>query len=168
MPTLKGLMKQGEFSDKPVVQVPQNCLCIVPRAFPVNVGTYGLAPCVGLAQMSSSLVFRLESFPIHLGLGATAVRQPSIEDKDFFEAYAARHTSDGAEGRRSQRRRSLSPQESEPSIARANPHGETDSEPLLQTAPARPNATSSAEVGKARHRGHVPTMESAPWDFGAR
>jgi quercetin dioxygenase-like cupin family protein len=52
-----------------------------------------------MPQMSSSLVFRLESFPIHLGLGATAVRQPSIEDKDFFEAYAARHTSDGAEGR---------------------------------------------------------------------
>ncbi len=51
MPTLKGLMKQGEFSDKPVVQVPQNCLCIVPRAFPVNVGTYGLAPCVGLAMV---------------------------------------------------------------------------------------------------------------------
>ena len=56
VPTLKGLMRQGEISDKPVVQVPQNCLCIVPRAFPVNVGTYGLAPCVGLAMVFDNYV----------------------------------------------------------------------------------------------------------------
>lgn len=37
---------------------------------------------------------------IHLGLGATAVPQPEFTgDMAWYEAYAARHAADGAEGR---------------------------------------------------------------------
>lgn len=36
---------------------------------------------------------------IHLGLGATAVPQPPFDGYQWYEAYGARHGSDGAEGR---------------------------------------------------------------------
>ncbi len=36
---------------------------------------------------------------IHLGLGATAEPQPPFEGMEWYEAYGARHGSDGAEGR---------------------------------------------------------------------
>lgn len=42
----------------------------------------------------------LEQQPIHLGLGATAeVEPPFTGDMAWYEAYAARHATDGAEGR---------------------------------------------------------------------
>ena len=42
----------------------------------------------------------LRSHPLHLGLGATAVIEPEFTGKmDWYEAYAARHVADGAEGR---------------------------------------------------------------------
>jgi quercetin dioxygenase-like cupin family protein len=37
--------------------------------------------------------------PIHLGLGATAVAEPEFTGMAWYEAYAARHADDGAEGR---------------------------------------------------------------------
>ena len=36
---------------------------------------------------------------IHLGLGATAVPQPSFDGMEWYEAYGARHADDGREGR---------------------------------------------------------------------
>jgi len=42
----------------------------------------------------------LEAHPIHLGLGATAVTEPEFTGSlDWYMGYAARHASDGAEGR---------------------------------------------------------------------
>lgn len=42
----------------------------------------------------------LHRFPLHLGLGATALPQPEFTGAmDWYEAYGARHGSDGAEGR---------------------------------------------------------------------
>ncbi len=41
----------------------------------------------------------LETNPLHLGLGATAVVQPAFTGGEWYEAYGARHGSDGAEGR---------------------------------------------------------------------
>jgi mannose-6-phosphate isomerase-like protein (cupin superfamily) len=37
--------------------------------------------------------------PIHLGLGATAIAEPEFTGMAWYEAYAARHAEDGAEGR---------------------------------------------------------------------
>jgi quercetin dioxygenase-like cupin family protein len=38
--------------------------------------------------------------PLHLGLGAKAIVQPQFTgDMDWYDAYGARHGSDGAEGR---------------------------------------------------------------------
>lgn len=43
---------------------------------------------------------RLQKFPIHLGLGATAVGEPEFTGAmDWYEGYGARHESDGVEGR---------------------------------------------------------------------
>ena len=43
---------------------------------------------------------RIEDYPIHLGLGARAVPQPSFGGgMAWYEAYGARHDDDGAEGR---------------------------------------------------------------------
>lgn len=46
---------------------------------------------------------KLESHPIHLGLGATAVPQPEFprdeRAMDWYMDYAARHAADGSEGR---------------------------------------------------------------------
>lgn len=42
----------------------------------------------------------LERFPLHLGLGASAVPQPAFTGgMDWYEAYGTRHGGDGAEGR---------------------------------------------------------------------
>jgi hypothetical protein len=41
----------------------------------------------------------ISKFPIHLGLGATAVVEPGFSGMEWYEAYLARHSSDGAEGR---------------------------------------------------------------------
>lgn len=43
---------------------------------------------------------RLEEHPLHLGLGAAAEMQPAFTGEiAWYEAYAARHAADGAEGR---------------------------------------------------------------------
>lgn len=42
---------------------------------------------------------RLDQEFVHLGLGATAVPQPSFDGMAWYEAYGARHGGDGAEGR---------------------------------------------------------------------
>lgn len=45
-------------------------------------------------------VHRLETNPLHLGLGATAIVQPEFTGAmDWYEAYGARHGKDGKEGR---------------------------------------------------------------------
>ncbi len=50
--------------------------------------------------MSDDIVFRLGEVPVHLGLGATVVRQePFTGSMDWYERYATRTASDGAEGR---------------------------------------------------------------------
>lgn len=41
----------------------------------------------------------LFTFPIHLGLGATALPQPAFAGMEWYEAYAERAAADGAEGR---------------------------------------------------------------------
>ena len=42
----------------------------------------------------------IEAHPIHLGLGATAVVEPTFNGSmDWYAAYGARHSTDGAEGR---------------------------------------------------------------------
>lgn len=42
----------------------------------------------------------IETYPVHLGLGASAVSQPEFTGAlDWYTAYAARHASDGIEGR---------------------------------------------------------------------
>jgi quercetin dioxygenase-like cupin family protein len=42
---------------------------------------------------------KLETHPVHLGLGASAVREPALTGMDWYAAYAERHASDGREGR---------------------------------------------------------------------
>jgi quercetin dioxygenase-like cupin family protein len=49
--------------------------------------------------MTAAEALSLERFPLHLGLGATAVPQPEFTGMDWYEAYGARHDADGAEGR---------------------------------------------------------------------
>jgi quercetin dioxygenase-like cupin family protein len=45
-------------------------------------------------------VFDLSKFPIHLGLGATAVVQPEFTgEMDWYQGYGERVASDGIEGR---------------------------------------------------------------------
>jgi quercetin dioxygenase-like cupin family protein len=41
----------------------------------------------------------LERFPLHLGLGGSAVPQPEFTGFEWYADYAARHGGDGAEGR---------------------------------------------------------------------
>lgn len=43
--------------------------------------------------------FRLERFPLHLGLGATAAPQPEFDGMDWYAAYGERTAADGREGR---------------------------------------------------------------------
>lgn len=43
---------------------------------------------------------KLENFPLHLGLGATAIPQPEFTGgMDWYMGYGERHDGDGAEGR---------------------------------------------------------------------
>lgn len=49
--------------------------------------------------MSASLGFRLETFPVHLGLGATVVQEPAFSGMEWYAEYGARHASDGVDGR---------------------------------------------------------------------
>jgi mannose-6-phosphate isomerase-like protein (cupin superfamily) len=44
-------------------------------------------------------IHRLETNPLHLGLGATAIVQPEFSGMDWYEGYGARHAGDGREGR---------------------------------------------------------------------
>ena len=41
----------------------------------------------------------LFTYPLHLGLGATALPQPAFTGMEWYEAYGARAAADGAEGR---------------------------------------------------------------------
>ena len=41
----------------------------------------------------------IEKFPIHLGLGATAVSEPEFTGMEWYAEYGARHAADGNEGR---------------------------------------------------------------------
>jgi len=41
----------------------------------------------------------LSRFPVYLGLKATVVSEPEFTGMDWYEAHAARHASDGSEGR---------------------------------------------------------------------
>lgn len=44
--------------------------------------------------------FNLPRFPLHLGLGATAVRQPEFTgEMEWYQGYGSRHQADGVEGR---------------------------------------------------------------------
>ncbi len=47
---------------------------------------------------NDSPVFRLDEFPIHLGLGATAVRQTRFSGIEWYQQYGERHGGDGIEG----------------------------------------------------------------------
>lgn len=50
--------------------------------------------------MLESQVFSLNETPVHLGLGATVVRQERFTgDPSWYTAYGVRHAADGAEGR---------------------------------------------------------------------
>ncbi len=42
---------------------------------------------------------RLETHPVHLGLGGEAEPQPAFTGMDWYEAYGRRSAADGAEGR---------------------------------------------------------------------
>jgi hypothetical protein len=42
---------------------------------------------------------KLEDNPVHLGLGATVVSEPTFTGMEWYEAYGARHAADGGEGR---------------------------------------------------------------------
>jgi quercetin dioxygenase-like cupin family protein len=44
-------------------------------------------------------VYRLDRYPLHLGLGATASVQPEFTGMEWYEAYVSRNSGDGAEGR---------------------------------------------------------------------
>lgn len=52
-----------------------------------------------IGVMIPSPVFALRTFPAHLGLGATVVREPEFTGAAFYEAYGERHAKDGVEGR---------------------------------------------------------------------
>ncbi len=45
--------------------------------------------------VDDSPVFRLDEFPIHLGLGATAVRQTRFGGGAWYQQYGERHGGDG-------------------------------------------------------------------------
>lgn len=47
----------------------------------------------------STLAHDLRTYPLHLGLGATAVAQPAFSGMEWYEAYTKRTADDGAEGR---------------------------------------------------------------------
>jgi quercetin dioxygenase-like cupin family protein len=41
----------------------------------------------------------LKTNPIHLGMGARAIREPAFTGLEWYEQYTTRHQSDGVEGR---------------------------------------------------------------------
>ncbi|HKU38366.1 MAG TPA: hypothetical protein VJR89_09470 [Polyangiales bacterium] len=43
--------------------------------------------------------YKLEKNPVHLGLGALVLSEPTFTGMEWYEAYAARHVRDGNEGR---------------------------------------------------------------------
>lgn len=49
--------------------------------------------------MSDSPAFSLFEFPVHLGLGATVVREPRFSGMEWYRGYGERHAADGVEGR---------------------------------------------------------------------
>ena len=49
--------------------------------------------------MTGATPLSLETAPVHLGLGATALPQPPFTGMAWYADYAARHAGDGAEGR---------------------------------------------------------------------
>jgi quercetin dioxygenase-like cupin family protein len=49
--------------------------------------------------MSDSAAFDITRFPVHLGLGATIVREPAFSGMEWYSAYGERHATDGFEGR---------------------------------------------------------------------
>jgi quercetin dioxygenase-like cupin family protein len=49
--------------------------------------------------MKESPVFSIEEFPVHLGRGATAMREPQFTGEAWYAQYGERHASDGLEGR---------------------------------------------------------------------
>ena len=49
--------------------------------------------------MKDAGTFFLGEFPVHLGLGATVVREPRFTGVAWYADYGARHASDGADGR---------------------------------------------------------------------
>jgi mannose-6-phosphate isomerase-like protein (cupin superfamily) len=49
--------------------------------------------------MDNKSSLSLERFPVHLGLGATVVREPEFTGMEWYAAYGARHAADGPEAR---------------------------------------------------------------------
>ena len=50
--------------------------------------------------MADTPEFSLSEYPVHLGLGATVVREPRFAGGvEWYMGYAERHAADGAEGR---------------------------------------------------------------------
>ena len=49
--------------------------------------------------MSDSPAFDIGQFPVHLGLGATVVREPAFAGMEWYSGYGERHAADGFEGR---------------------------------------------------------------------
>lgn len=48
----------------------------------------------------SGRAFRLDEFPVHLGLGASVEREPRFTgEMQWYEAYGVRHAADGVEAR---------------------------------------------------------------------
>ncbi len=43
--------------------------------------------------------FDLSTHPVHLGLGATVMREPPFTGMDWYAGYGERHAADGVEGR---------------------------------------------------------------------
>lgn len=52
-----------------------------------------------MRAMTDALAFTLSETPVHLGLGATAVREPQFTGGEWYAAYGERHAADGIEGR---------------------------------------------------------------------
>jgi mannose-6-phosphate isomerase-like protein (cupin superfamily) len=52
-----------------------------------------------MRAMADSPAFSLSEHPVHLGLGATAVREPRFTGGEWYMAYGERHAADGIEGR---------------------------------------------------------------------
>jgi quercetin dioxygenase-like cupin family protein len=50
-------------------------------------------------EVPGPMPHRLKKNPVHLGLGATAVSEPEFTGMEWYADYAARHESDGKEGR---------------------------------------------------------------------